>query len=134
MVLEISKSISKTGYSIDLYPGNILHLKFDGKEQITLSKIIEIKEVGLEFLGHQKFRSIVDFRGISGILTEKAKKYVANDPEFNSYKICDAILTDSYTTSFLIGIYLQFFKPKSVTKAFTSFDKAYNWASKFDES
>ena len=134
VVVSIVDTINKKGYSIDLYPDNIIHLKFDGKEKITLEKMIEVKNVGLEFLKYQKFKSIVDFRGVSGILSEKAKKYVANDPEFNHYKICDAILTNSYTTSFLIGIYLQFFKPKSLTKAFSNFDDAFEWASKQKES
>ena len=131
MVFEILHTTKKEGYVMDFYPDNIVYVKFDGATKITLDKIKELKKDGFDQFKGKKFRSITDFRNTIDVLTDEAKKFVANDPEFNKFKICEALITTSFLTSFLFGIYLKVFKPKTITKSFSNFDDALKWIEKF---
>lgn len=123
--------IYKPGYTLELMDNNVLYLKIDGTAKITLDKVKELKKIVLEVVENNRFKNIVDFGKNSGVLTTEAKKFIANDKEFIKLKICDALITSSFTTSFLIGAYINIFKPKTPTKTFSDFDSALEWANKF---
>ena len=123
--------IYKAGYTLELISTNTLYLKFDGTSKIDLTKVKDMKSIVLEQLNHKPFKNIVDFGSNSGILTNEAKQFIAKDKDYNRLKICDALITNSFTTSVLIGIYINLFKPKTPTKTFSNFDDALKWVSSF---
>lgn len=128
MELELINTVHKFGCTFHLYNNDILYLKFDKGSYIDDTQIKEFVDFGLNFMNKSKFRVITDFRNSSGVFSEEAKKFVAGDSYFNSFKICDSFLLDSYLSSMLAGIYLKFFKPLTPTKAFTNMEDAIKWS------
>ena len=131
MVAKQIKRIVKVGYSIDLFPDNIMHLIFDGTAKVDLNKAKEIRDDVLMLSKGEKFRGILDFRGVSGVTTLESRQFMSKEENFNNLKICDAFVTVSYTTSILIGIYIKLFTPNTPTKAFSNLDDALTWIKYF---
>lgn len=123
--------IIKNGYSLELYSGNLIHLKFEPNAKVDLEKAKQIRDNALLLAKGENFKGILDFRGVSNVTSVESREFMSNPVNFNNLKVCDAFITDTYTTSFLIGIYIKVFAPKTPTKAFSNFEKALKWAQTF---
>lgn len=131
MVAIKSNKIYKSGYTLELINSNTIYLKIDGTSKIDLSKAETITNEALLLVDNKPFKNIVDFGNNSGILTNEAKKYIATNKTLKELKICDALITSSFTTSILIGIYINIFSPTTPTKTFSNFDEAISWVNTF---
>lgn len=116
---------------MELLPDNTLYLNFDGTKYIDEVEVIKIKELALDLVDYKPFKNIVNFGGKSGILSNEAKKFISSDSDFKRLKICDALITSSFTTTVLIGFYIKLFNPVTPTKSFSTFDEALSWVESF---
>ena len=119
--------IEKPGYSIELISNDIIYVKFDGSVKIDLPKAKVLKQEILQLVNNKPFKNLVEFNNKSGILTSEAKKFNAFDLDFKRLKICEALVTKSFSTAMLIGFFLKVVVPKTPTKAFTHYKDALIW-------
>ena len=98
---------------------------------INLIKAKKLRDEVLKLVKGKSFKTIIDFRNVSSVTTVETRKFMSNNENFNNLKLCDSFITNSYTTSMLIGFYLKIFKPAVVTKSFSTFGDALDWVEKF---
>lgn len=103
----------------------------DGTKLIEKEDAIHIRDLVLELVENKKFKVLIDFRGVSSATNMEARKFVSNNKNFKNLKICEAFITDSFSTSMLIAIYIRLFSPKTPTKSFSNFDEAIKWVKSF---
>ena len=127
MVVEKQHKIYKAGYTLELIGGDILYLIFDGTVKVDLAKAKIIRDVVLDMCKGNLFKTIVDFRGVSGVTNQEARQFMSKNENFKNLKLCDAFITDSFSTSVIIGMYIKLFTPKTPTKTFSNFDEALKW-------
>ena len=125
------ETIVKDGYSYKVYPNNIIYIKYDDGVFVDIHLMKEVVNVILNTFKNQKFRTVIDFSNNTGKMSEEAKRFSASDEKLNKYKTCEALVTNSYTISILIGLYVSFFKPKSPTKSFSKINDALEWVLTF---
>ena len=131
MLAQTTDRIYKAGYTIESLSENTLYLKIDGTSKIDLKEAQEIKKLALKILGGQPFKNMVDFGNNSGVLTTEAKRFIASDPDLQKLKICDALITNSLTTTILIGAYIRLFNPVTPIKTFDNLTDAKAWVEIF---
>lgn len=131
MIVSKNDKIFNAGYSIELLQDNVIYLIFDGTVQIGIERAKNIRDTVMELVSSNKFSTIVDFRGVSGVTNLEAREFMANCEHFNFQKTCDAFLTDSFSTNMLISTYIKIFKPKIPTEIFDNFDEALAWVKSF---
>lgn len=125
------KENHKVGYKLELLDDNVIYLVLDKMCKIGLIEAKVLREEVLIIANEKPFRTIVDFRGVTGVTNQEARQFMSLNENFKNLKLCDAFITESYSTSMLIGFYLKIFKPNVPTKSFSTFDEAFSWVNNF---
>ena len=117
-------------YKIEIIESNIVLLTYhDGvKSDLTMEKQIMRETLDLTLGG--QYHSIVCFDNMMGSMTKEAQDFSANDDEWVRLRLSEALYTNSFTVSIIIGAYLKIHKPKVKTKAFSNHEKAFEWTLK----
>lgn len=118
-------------YKLELLDNSVVYLLFNEGCEINLIKAKKLRDEVLKLVKGKSFKTIIDFRNVSSVTTVETRKFMSNNENFNNLKLCDSFITNSYTTSMLIGFYLKIFKPAVVTKSFSTFGDALDWVEKF---
>ena len=122
-------------YSLTMYFDDIMCLKIKEGIELNLEETKGIVEAGLELAGHKKFKVITDFRVTNNsnkVFSDEAKIFVGKDEYFNSFKICDAFILNSFLHSIIAGVYIKFTQPLTPTRVFSNFDEALEWVVNFN--
>ena len=131
MPYQSKPKIYNSGYTLELIEEDIVCLVLDGTKLIEKEDAIQIRDLVLELVDNKKFKVLIDFRGVNSATNMEARKFVSNNKNFKYLKICEAFITDSFSTSMLIGMYIKLFTPKTPTKSFSNFDAAIKWVKSF---
>jgi hypothetical protein len=69
---------------------------------------------------------LVDMRNSNGSISNEARQYAA-DNSYPPNKLADALIYNSLAKKLIANFYIQFNKPKSPTRTFTSEQSALKW-------
>lgn len=131
MVDENNIKTYHSGFTIEYINNDIIYIVFDGTVRVDLTKAKKIRDLVMDIVKNKDFKTIVDFRGVFGVTDQNAREFMSKKEHFNNQKLCDAFITDSFSTNMLIGVYIKVFNPSIPTKTFSSFDEARGWVKNF---
>lgn len=114
-------------YALTSIEDDVIYLKYKDNIFVDLATIKLIEKQELELTNGKKFYHIVGMSDILGSMSDEGKKYSAQNKDGASLRYCDAVYTNSFIISLMLGIYLKIYKPIVPTKVFSNFEDAYNW-------
>ena len=103
---------------------------FDIKPFPDLNDAKEYVNSQLAMMNNEPYLMLSDLSDIYVNWSAEAKKWVAENEEFNKLCKVQAIVVDSLPTRLVFNLYLSFFKPKSETKFFGSVEEASKFLDK----
>ena len=98
-------------------------------EEMDLDQIKEIFAAYLQLANGKPFSTLTDLRKSTGSSSNEARQYAADNSN-SPNKIADAIVFSSLAKKLMANFYIQFNKPKSLTRTFTSVEAALKWLRK----
>lgn len=117
------------GVLIKITEDNLIHLKYPADLDLGLKQAKSIDLLILDQVGLENFTLMVDFTDSFGVLTKEAQKFFANDAPSIPQITASAIIVNNLPVRILVNFYLKFFKPKYLTKIFSSVEPAKYWLS-----
>jgi hypothetical protein len=105
---------------------HILKVDMLNQEELGLDEVKELLDAVFKLANGKPYCMLTDLRRCIGASSNEARQYAA-DHSMPSNKIADAMITDSLAKKLTANFYIQFNKPKSPTRLFTSEDLAIKW-------
>ena len=120
------KKISLPHAELVFNDDHILRIKMNHSEEMDLVEMKELVDSVNAISEGKPFCCLADVRNSVGSSTNEARQYAA-DHSYPSNKIADAIVISSLAKKLMANFYIQFNKPKSPTRIFTSENEALEW-------
>ena len=108
---------------------SIIKIDMLHNEEMEVPQIKEIFEAYLKLANGKPFSTLTDLSKSIGSSSNEARQYAADNSN-SPNKIADALVFATLAKKLMANFYIQFNKPKCLTRAFTSVDAALKWLKK----